>query len=209
MEFKPGDYLDFMRLCLLSVLLVCFLLTGCDQGTKKNNNAIKFAVCLDYPPFEYNYKGELRGFDIELAKLIGKEIKKEVEFIDMDFSNILPAIQSGIADAGISTLHSSKVREKNFSFSSPYHFEDIAIIYRKDKPILNIPMVKRQKIAVQLGTIHEEWARNIPNINLILKTTTMHSIESLKAKHVDGVILDESQAKLFTKKEHRFSFFYA
>jgi polar amino acid transport system substrate-binding protein len=195
------------KLYLVLNLLICSIFVSCNEQNQQKDDIIKFAICADYPPFEYINNNSFEGFDIDLAKLISREIGKKVEFMDMDFNNIFFAIQNGIVDAGISTINSSPERNKNFSFSLPYYSEDIAIIYRVDKPLPNIAAIGNSKIAVQLGTVYENWSKKIiPDTDLYLKNTTVHSVESLKARHVEGVILDLPQAKIFTKRNKGLAF---
>lgn len=73
---------------------------------------IHFAVAAEYPPFEYNDHGELKGFDIDLARLIAKKLNKEALFDTMQFSSILPAISTGQVDAAISTLTITEQRKR-------------------------------------------------------------------------------------------------
>ena len=87
---------------LLFAIACLSALYGCKS--KKNNNTITFATSSLYPPFEFLENGILSGFDIDLAYAIGKELQKEVVFEDMQFSAVLPALQSGIVDAAISTI---------------------------------------------------------------------------------------------------------
>jgi polar amino acid transport system substrate-binding protein len=60
---------------------------------------------------------------------------------------------------------------------------------------------------VQLGTIYEQWVREyMPAAKICLKNTTIHCVEALKAGHVDGVVLDLPQAKIFVKKNRILGF---
>lgn len=52
--------------------LIC-VITLCYAGSSdENTKTIHFAVAAEYPPFEYNDYGEIKGFDIDLARLIAK-----------------------------------------------------------------------------------------------------------------------------------------
>ncbi|MDR1235800.1 MAG: transporter substrate-binding domain-containing protein, partial [Holosporaceae bacterium] len=61
--------------------IVLSLLSGCKEKDEKN--VMKFAVCADYPPFEYYENGEIVGFDVDLAKLIAQKLGKKAVFEDM------------------------------------------------------------------------------------------------------------------------------
>ena len=89
-----------------------------------------FALSADYPPFEFESKGELQGFDVDLAKNIAQQLGKEAAFQNIPFSAVLAAVQNGTADAAISTVTATPQRKKNFDFSE-------AIKLKKNPNILN------------------------------------------------------------------------
>src|SRR5437870_2872374 len=104
----------FMHL-LMPMLAAILFLTGCHE--EKAADRIIFVTSAEYPPFEYQKNGELVGFDIDLARLIAKELHKEAVFENMQFSTILVALQNGAADAAISTITITDERKKHFDFS--------------------------------------------------------------------------------------------
>ena len=72
-----------MKKYIISALLgLTLLLAGCKD--EKDDGVIKFATSADYPPFEYYANGDITGFDIELAELIGKKLGKKVVFENWD-----------------------------------------------------------------------------------------------------------------------------
>ena len=113
------------------VFLALLGLMGC--WSDDDENVIRIATSPDYPPFEYKENGELAGFDIELAKLIGKElsrdVKKEDFFYDSDLSNELKILNKfnfgrpwGVPVryhdfANIKSTFNSEVYEFHLSFS--------------------------------------------------------------------------------------------
>ena len=166
---------------------------SCNSDIK--TNIIKFGVSGDYPPFEYYENNQLVGFDIDLAKLVSKELGKEAHFADMQFSMILPSINNDSIDAGISTFTVTKERQEKFDFSDSYYLESLAIVYLKDKPMNELA---HKKIACQLGSAMEVWLKeNAKDSILVVVDNNNQAIESLKAGHVDIVLIDEVQGIAF------------
>jgi polar amino acid transport system substrate-binding protein len=144
----------------------------------------------------------LQGFDIELAKLIGKKLHKKTEFKDMQFSNLLQAINANQIDAAISTIAITEERKKNFDFSNPYYFSGVAAIFNSENKIRNIEDLKGKKIACQLGTTMEIWAKEkLPNNELNLLNSNNQAIELLKNHYTDVVLVDESQGAEFSNQD--------
>jgi polar amino acid transport system substrate-binding protein len=186
-----------------SVSMALFL-SSCKEYSK---NKIVFATSAEYPPFEFHENDKIKGFDIELAILIAREMKKEAKFEDMQFSSILAALQNGSVDAAISTLTITQERKKNFDFSDSYYEESMSVIYLKGAPLKDRESLKHKKIACQLGTTMEIWLRkNVPSSEVICMNNNNQAVEALKAGHVDGVLIDSVQAVSFSSKNPGLSY---
>ncbi|HEL8418646.1 TPA: amino acid ABC transporter substrate-binding protein, partial [Legionella pneumophila] len=164
-------------------------------------NTLRFSTSAEYPPFEYIENGEIKGFDIDLAKLIAKELGKEAVFDNMQFSTVLPALNSGQDDVAIATITITEERKKNFDFSIPYYFEGMAAVFDISQPVKEISQLTGKKIAVQLGTVMEIWLhQNFPNAEITALDNNNQAIEALIAGHVDVVLMDGAQGGVYSKK---------
>nr|CAX83830.1 Extracellular solute-binding protein family 3 [uncultured bacterium] len=181
-------------------ILGALLVTGC-QNTQKDPNTIQVGICSDYPPFESrNDQNELVGYDVDLARIIGKELGKKVNFVDMSFNALLSSVQSGKIDMVISSVGITEEREKQVDFSDPYFFNRLTVVSRKEMPLLDENALKGKKIGVQLGSSFAHWAkiRNLKNVATMDLNPQL--IEALKTRQIEGVIIDYTQAAIFCKK---------
>jgi polar amino acid transport system substrate-binding protein len=173
----------------------------------KESPVLRFGTSAEYPPFEYKVSGKIVGFDVDLAKLIAKELGKEAAFEDMQFSTILPALQSGHVDIAISTITVTEQRKQHFDFSQIYYIDGIAAVYKQDQPINGIADLKGKKIACQLGSTMEIWLKkNGFRSQTIAMDNNNLAIEALKANHVDVVLMDGAQGAIFSKKNTHMAF---
>src|SRR3990167_11330273 len=111
----------FMRSISLVLIALSLLMTACSSD--KNANELHVVTSAEYPPFEYVENGQLRGFDIDLVKLVAKKLGMKVVFDNVQFSTVLASLGSGKADMAISTITITPLRAKNFDYSDPYYFE--------------------------------------------------------------------------------------
>lgn len=175
--------------------------------SQENVKYIHFAVAAEYPPFEYNDHGEIKGFDIDLARLIAKKLNREAMFDVMQFSSILPALNTNQVDAAISTITITKQRKENFDFSEPYYYESMAAVFPEKNPVKDPKELANKKIAVQLGSTMEIWLKkNVPNSTLQVMDNNNQTIAALKAGHVDLVLMDGVQGMVFSQKNPGLSY---
>ncbi|STY29850.1 glutamine-binding periplasmic protein precursor [Legionella wadsworthii] len=190
---------------LFFIILITLIFSGCKENSETNE--LHFATTAEYPPFEYSDRGELKGFDIELAKLIAKELGKKAVFDNMQFSTVLPVLTSGQDDIAIATISITDARKKNFDFSDPYYFEGMAAVYPANQPVTTSSQLKGKRVAVQLGSVMEIWMHeNFPTLKIIALDNNNQAIEALLAGHVDVVLLDGTQGKIFTQNHAGLSY---
>ncbi len=194
----------FQSLLVLGAVL-CII--GCEDAKHQKESELRLAISAEYPPFEYIDKGETKGFDIDLAQLIGEKLGLKVVFDNMSFSTIFPMLEGGQVDAAISTLTASPERRKQFDFSEVYYKSDLATIYQDTMPLKTVAALESKKVACQLGSTMEQWLKaHVPSANRVAMDHGNQMIEALKAGHVDAVLIDEVQAIIFIEKNPGLSY---
>ena len=115
------------------------------------------ATSPDFPPFESLEGNKVVGIEVEILEKFAKEIGVELEIEQMDFDSVLPGIQSGKYDVGVSGITITEDRKKNADFTDPYFMASQAIVVLKDSDIKSKADLKGKKISVQTGTTAEEF----------------------------------------------------
>lgn len=89
---------------------------------------------VEYYPFEYaDTKGEPMGFDVDLAKLIAQEMGVKLEIKDMEWTGLIPALQSGKVDLVISGMTRTLERAKAVTFTEPYFITGLCVLLSAKK----------------------------------------------------------------------------
>ncbi|ODN70022.1 ABC transporter substrate-binding protein [Methylobrevis pamukkalensis] len=114
-----------------------------------------------YPPFNYiDSNGELKGFDIDIAKALCTAMKADCEFVTQDWDGIIPALQAGKFDAIIASMSITEERMKQVDFTNKYYNTPPAIAVAKDSTLAGATPadLKGVTLGAQASTTHGNFA---------------------------------------------------
>ena len=148
---------------LLAAVPSCLAVTAFDiyessalnQVIKRNKLIVGMEI--EFFPFEYvDTNGKPIGFDVDLANIAAQELGVPLEIKDMEFSGLIPALQTGKIDMIISGMTRTPGRAKTVSFTQPYFEAGLcALISNKKAPdVSEIGQLNAEGrvLAVKLGT---------------------------------------------------------
>lgn len=195
---------------LVSSILLIGLLSACGGGEEKNGSGaqkkvLKMGTSADYPPFEYidTAKGnEIIGFDVDLAKMITKELGYEFEIVDMDFTGLIPALQSGKVDFVLAGMTPTEDRKKNVDFSDVYYVSRNMIVSKKGSGIKTVKDLKGKTVGVQTGSIQEGEAKKIAktvDMKIESRNRIPELIQEIQSGRFDAAIIEDTVAKGYLK----------
>ena len=152
-------------LCLvLALALLAACLTGCSSDSKKTVDTVKkagqlvIATSPDFPPFEeLQSDGSVVGIEIDVMNIICERLGVKLKIEQMDFDSVLPGVQAGKYDVGVSGITVTESRQKNTLFTDPYCLAAQAIVVTADSPITSKADLAGKKVSVQTGTTAEEF----------------------------------------------------
>lgn len=125
---------------------------------------VKVAVPDDFPPFgSVDPNMQLQGYDVDVAKLLAKELGAELELIPVTGQNRVPYLQTGRVDLVISSLGKNKDRAKIIDFSVPYAPFFSGIFGGPDVKVSSYKDLKNYTVGVTQGSLEDlELAKNAP-----------------------------------------------
>ena len=149
------------------------------------------------PPFGYtDDEGELVGFDIDIAKLIGKSLlgdEKKVEFMPVPSEGRWPAVISGRADIGLASTTVYPDRAMRVAFTRPYIDSSISIAVRKDINVKSLEEFNSDKFTLanlSNPQMAERAKRLIPNVKLLTFDTPSSQFLAMKSGQAQGMQMD-------------------
>ncbi|UAL50950.1 transporter substrate-binding domain-containing protein [Bacillus sp. CMF21] len=191
-------------------ILVIGVLAACgssDNGSGEEKKVLKMATSADYPPFEYidTAKGsDIIGFDVDLAKAIGKELGYEIKVEDMDFTGLIPALQAKKADMVLAGMTPTEERKKSVDFSDVYYTAKHMIISKKGSGIKSVEDLEGKTVGVQLSSIQEGKAEELAkevNIKVENRNRIPELIQEMKSGRFDAAIIEDTVAKGYFEKD--------
>ena len=189
------------KLLILMMTVICavaMLAAGCGGDKQEDKKAepakvLRVGTEPTFAPFEFQKEGskDYDGFDMDLARAIGKQMGAKVEIVNMGFDALIPALNANNIDLIAAGMSITDERKKAITFSEPYYTSGLIIMVNKDnKEVKSEKDLEGKRIAVQIGTTGEKKARSIKGAKVTAFNTNTEAAMELKNKGVDAVIND-------------------
>jgi len=149
-----------------------------------------------YPPFEMinEQTQEFEGFDIELMRAIAEEAGFRVEFQNLAWDALVPALQAGQVDLIISAMTITDERAMNLQFSDPYFTAGQVILVRSDNDDIQGPQdLPGRVVGVQANTTGQYAVEKIEGVredDILRFESTPDAFNALLTGTVEAVVAD-------------------
>ncbi len=154
-------------------------------------------VSSESPPFGFvDEKGELVGFDIDIARMIAKATfgdPNKVEFVKQSAAQRWPNVKSGTVDFGAQTTSIYADRALQVAFTRNYIDGGIVMIVRKDAPYKSIADMNKADVTIAnltAPTQEERAKRLFPNAKTMTFDGIAAQFNAVKLGRVQGAQLD-------------------
>lgn len=156
----------------------------------KKRGKLLVGVQADNPPWGYvDGSGQLAGYDIDVANLLGTRLGVPVEFVRVTNPNRIAQLQTGKVDVLIAVVGMYPDRAKAVQFSKPYATLQNTIVARKGTKIKEYADLKGLRVATAKGTAQDTAiTKNAPEGTTIQRfDDDAGSIQAFIAGQVDAV----------------------
>ncbi|HHW4999410.1 TPA: lysine/arginine/ornithine ABC transporter substrate-binding protein [Haemophilus influenzae] len=182
------------------------LLTAILLGSSVAANAqeLTFAMEPSYPPFETtNEKGEIIGFDVDVANAICQEIQATCKFKSEAFDALIPNLKAKRFDAAISAIDITDARAKQVLFSDAYYDSSASYVALKGKATLE----SAKNIGVQNGTTFQQYTvAETKQYSPKSYASLQNAILDLKSGRIDIILGDTAVLSDMISKEPEIQF---
>jgi polar amino acid transport system substrate-binding protein len=128
---------------------------GPSGAASSGSKALKISTDATFPPFEYLGADNktMQGFDIDLGKALGEKLGRPVEFTQLSFDGLIPALRGGRFDLIMAGMADLPEREKQVDFVN-YFRSGLGILVKKGNPegVAGLEDLCGKTVALQKGT---------------------------------------------------------
>src|SRR5699024_3055559 len=106
-----------------------------------------------YAPMEYmDDNGEIVGINIEIVNALAEELGIEVEYKNIGWEPLFPAIDNEEVDFAVSSITITEKREESYDFTEPYYIANQLILVPEDSDITSFADLEGKKVSAQINT---------------------------------------------------------
>jgi polar amino acid transport system substrate-binding protein len=153
---------------------------------------IKVGMDVFVPWAMKDKKGELIGFEIDIAKKLAEDMGVKIEFVPTKWSGIIPALITGKFDVLIGGMTITTQRNLKINFTRPYYYTEQGLMAHKKKAAgfkvsdFNSPDVT---IAARLGSTAAVAAKQqFPKAKLRLFDDEPAAVQELRNGNVHAMV---------------------
>jgi len=130
---------------------VCLIVLLTSEATHAANLTV--GANIGNVPWEFqDENGDYVGFEIDLVNQIGDQLGMDVEIINIPFSGLFSAVQSGRIDIALSSITVTERRLESVAFVQPYYDSAQSLTVDSDSNISSLADLQGRVVAVDTGS---------------------------------------------------------
>ncbi|AGS24469.1 transporter substrate-binding domain-containing protein [Rhizobium etli] len=125
------------------------------------SKTLTVATSVGWPPASFvNDKGELDGFDVDVAKGIAKNMGVEVKFVTPEWDIVTSGRWEGRWDLTMGQMNPTEARAKIFDFPAVYIYVNAVVAVHKDSKATKLSDLDGKRVGVSAGSSDESYLKH-------------------------------------------------
>lgn len=159
---------------LISLLLMVFLMISCSKkndtkisetGDAANKEKLNVAVTGSMYPLNFTDNEELKGYEVDVWKEIGKRQNFDVEFTASNFASLFGMLDANKVDTIANVIAINEEREKKYEFSESYMSSEYKLVTKKGAGLKSLEDFKEKKVGVVAGGLGDIMLHKVSEEN--------------------------------------------
>lgn len=205
---------------LFATTLLAASLTACNDNESNSAqnrlqqlqkaDSVRIGVFSDKPPFGYvDNQGKSQGFDVEIAKAIGKDLlgdENKVQYVLVEAANRVEYLQSNKVDIILANFTVTPARKEVVDFAKPYMQVALGVVSKDGAVITDINQLEGKTLLVNKGTTADAYfSKHYPNIKLLKFEQNTETFEALRDGRGDALAHDNTLLFAWAKENPGFT----
>ncbi len=157
-----------------------------------------------YPPFDFmDENNQPTGFDVDLARAIGKELGVKVSFVSTKWTALIGGLNADKFDVIAADMNNTPERAKSVDFTIPYNVTGAVLICRKDNAKYHkLSDLKGAHVGAGVGTAFADLAKSVKGANVTLYSSMPAYLQDLMNGRLDVIINAKAVSAYAIKKNN-------
>lgn len=192
----------------IRLLLLALLALGCHREAPRSGLArVRAAGVLRWggdlqggAPYVYEdpeRPQRLKGFEVDLAEALARELGVRAEFVQNDWSALVPSLERGTFDVILNGLEVTPARVGRVRFSRPYYVFAARLMARRDDPRVRADL--GALAGLRVGTLRSSFSEDLlrGRAEVVGYEGQEEPYVDLEARRTDAVLLDDIIARRY------------
>ena len=191
--------MKIIKLLLAIALTIAITVPGITQNTLSEiikKGEIRIGMTGNQPPYSMKAVNDsLMGYEVDLARILAESMGVKLNIVELPFSDLMPALESGKIDAIMSGMTITPERNMKVLFAGPYTLSGKSIL-TKSKVLAEISEAeeanyKKYKITCLKGSTSEDFVRvYMPDTEIIPVENYDIGVDMVLNDQADALVAD-------------------
>ena len=197
-------------IAILLALVMVFSLAACGGADSAEGDVpvLKVGTEPTFPPFDTTDEDQnIVGFDMDLIAAIGADQGFDVEFVNLSFDGLIPAVKNGDIDIVAAGMTINEERMEQVDFSDGYYDSQLVVAVAIDNETITgmDDLTKDMKVAAQTGTTGALTTQDLADQGKIGEAVILDGLDTCMMQlingDVDAVINDKPVTEAYINKQ--------
>lgn len=199
-------------IAVLLIMVMAFSLSACggsDDAESGDKVVYKVGTEPTFPPFDTtDDEQNIVGLDMDLITAIGEDQGFEVEFENLSFDGLIPALKAGNIDIVAAGMNKDDPeRQKQVDFSDAYYESQLFVVVPVDNDTITSidDLTADMKVAAQTGTTGAEKVKELKEQGVIAEAVILDGLDTCMMQLINGdvaaVINDKPVNEAYMNKQ--------
>ncbi|MCY1001868.1 ABC transporter substrate-binding protein [Myxococcus sp. MISCRS1] len=190
-----------------ALLVFAVVLTSCVQREEPGLERVRRAGELrwgadaqggePYAMEDPDVPGRMRGFEVELADALARELGVRARFVQNDWSSLIPSLERGSFDVALNGIEVTPARSGRILFTRPYFIFQLRLLARRqDDSVTGLSSLRGRRV----GTLANSQAWDLlqrEGIQAVPYEGVEEPYIDLEQGRVDAVLMDDLIAQRY------------